>query len=160
MASVVIADAGPLIALAGIDQLEILKRLFGQLLIPQSVLDECIAKPGADGERIKVAVKEGWMRIKNCPSPSLSPSLGRGETDAIALAAKDAEQSLLIMDDRLARRYALRCGLNIVGTVRLLHLAEMRGLIVDAESMLGRMADAGYRVSLELLQRLRAGDGE
>ncbi|MGB1109842.1 MAG: hypothetical protein ACPG4N_05775, partial [Gammaproteobacteria bacterium] len=59
-----------------------------------------------------------------------------------------------------ARRYALRCGLNIVGTVRLLHLAEMRGLIVDAESMLGRMADAGYRVSLELLQRLRAGDGE
>ena len=60
------------------------------------------------------------------------------------------------MDDRLARREALRRRLNYIGTVRMLHLAESRSLIEDAAVVVRRMAVRGYRISPLLLQQLRA----
>ena len=44
MARIVIADAGSLIALAGIDQLHLLKALFASLCVTESVRDECLAR--------------------------------------------------------------------------------------------------------------------
>jgi predicted nucleic acid-binding protein len=62
---------------------------------------------------------------------------------------RTAEESLLIVDDRLARRFALKQGINIVGTVRLLDLAERRGLIKSAELSITEMTAIGYRVSTQ-----------
>ena len=70
--------------------------------------------------------------------------------------ALDAESALLIMDDRLARREAMRRRLDYMGTVRVLHLAEQRSIIDDADGLLRRMASAGYRISPTLLNRLRS----
>jgi predicted nucleic acid-binding protein len=55
MARVVIADAGPLIAFTGIDRLVILKQLFAEVIVLQSVIEECLAKEGADAQRVKLA---------------------------------------------------------------------------------------------------------
>ncbi len=157
MARVVIADAGPLIGLACIDVLEVLRALFGKVFITASVRDECLAKPGDDSSRISVALEEGWLRL--APSTRedqpLSPSLGLGESDSIRFALLEPEDSLLIMDDRLARRYALKRGLNIVGTARLLDLAERLGKIDSAEHRIIEMADCGYRISVNLLKSIR-----
>lgn len=100
----------------------------------------------------------GWIEVVALESESLSPSLGQGETDAIQLAMQDPSGTLLILDDRLARRFALRLGLNTVGTVRLLDLAEKRGLIADAGDCLSAMASRGYRISPALLARIRGED--
>ena len=62
---------------------------------------------------------------------------------------------LLILDDRLVRRYALRRGLNFVGTVRLLDAAERRGLVRDAADCIARIAERGYRISPDLLEHVR-----
>lgn len=86
---------------------------------------------------------------------SLSSSLGRGEAEAIQLA-EETPQSLLILDDRVARRQALRRGLAFIGTVRLLWLAEQRGVIDDAEVIIQRMIGVGYRISPRILQQLKA----
>ncbi len=59
------------------------------------------------------------------------------------------------MDDRLARRYALKRGLNIVGTARLLDLAERLGKIDSAEHRIIEMADCDYRISVDLLKSIR-----
>jgi len=56
MAQIVIADAGPLIALAGIDNLGIPQRLFGEVAPCQSVRDECLARQGADTQRLQEAL--------------------------------------------------------------------------------------------------------
>ena len=66
------------------------------------------------------------------------------------------DESLLIVDDRLARRYALKAGLNIVGSVRLLTIAEQRGLITSAEFRLREMTDFGYRISMDLLRKTQS----
>jgi len=157
MARVVIADAGPLIAFAGIDGLAVPRGLFSQVRITASVRKECLVAEGIDARRIAACIGDGWLVVepRGSGSAPLTPSLGLGESDSIRLALNDSERSLLIMDDRLARRYALRMGLNIVGSVRLLDMAERRGLIECAESGIRRMSDAGYRVSTDLLQQIR-----
>ena len=70
--------------------------------------------------------------------------------------ARRTEKSLLIVDDRLARREAMRHGLDFIGTVRVLHLAERRSIINDAEAMVERLAERGYRISPLLLRQLKA----
>ena len=158
MARIVIADAGPLIALASIDVLPMLRGLFSQICVTDSVRDECLAKAGADAQRIGAAISEGWLcvqLVKNAGQP-LSPSLGIGESDSIRFALEALESALLIVDDRLARRYALQKGVSIVGTVRLLDLAERRGHIESAERCINEMTDYGYRISVDLLRKIRS----
>jgi hypothetical protein len=162
VARTLIADAGPLIAFASLDLLFVLKALFSQMTITESVRAECSAKPGSDAQRIATAFEAGWLCVEPDiervlePAEGLSPSLGAGETDSIRLALRAPEDTLLILDDRLARRYALRRGLSIVGTVRLLDVAEHRGLVPDAADCIARMAAQGYRISPDLLLHLRA----
>jgi len=159
MAQVVIADAGPLIAFGAIDRLSILTALFSRVAITESVRNEYATKPGADTRRVDAAIADGGLVVQTVEPSSglLSPGLGQGESDSIRLAMEDADNTLLILDDRLARRYALQQGLNIVGTVRLLHMAEQRGLIGDAGLCVRELAEIGYRISPKLLDRIRAG---
>ena len=60
------------------------------------------------------------------------------------------------MDDRLARREAMRQGVNFIGTARMLHMAETRSLIKSAEVVVQRMAERGYRITPLLLRQLKA----
>ena len=78
--------------------------------------------------------------------------------EAIQLALESADP-LLIMDDRLARREALRHRLNFIGTARMLHLTEARSLIEDASVVVQKTAGCGYRISPLLLQQLEAKTG-
>jgi len=158
MARIVIADAGPLIAFAGTGALSVLQKLFSEISIAESVKRECLAKPGSDSQHIEAAIDEGWLTIfaPDATTGPLSPSLGAGESDSISFALKSQGEALLIVDDRLARRFALKAGINIVGTVRLLDLAEQRGLIENAEQSIAEMAATGYRVSSGLLKQIRS----
>jgi len=147
VAPAVICDAGPLIVLACVDELELLRELFGTVLLPPAVRDGCLAGRGADMERIRQALG-GGLRIASLRKPAAerSPSLGKGETEAICLAL-ETDEALLVVDDRLARRYALARGIRIVGMVRLLDMAERRDLIREAEPLIRRMSASGYRIS-------------
>ncbi|MEE8496176.1 MAG: hypothetical protein V3S21_06810 [Xanthomonadales bacterium] len=158
MARIVITDAGPLIAFAGIDALFILQSLFSEVSVAESVKRECLAKPGKDCQRIETAIDAGWLVIcsPELASEPLSPSLGAGESDSIRYALQSPHESLLIVDDRLARRFALKQGINIVGTVRVLDLAEQRGLIKGAEHSMAEMAAIAYRVTTDLLAEIRS----
>ena len=148
--AVVISDAGPLIALAKVDSLFVPRALFSRLQAPAAVCLECLQKPGEDSRRIEQAVRDGWLSVVSVnlerTSQRFSSSLGRGETEAIQLAL-ETTQSLLIVDDRLARRQAMRCGLTYLGTVRMLLLAEQRQVIDDAEALIRRMTASGYGIS-------------
>ncbi len=158
MAHIIIADAGPLIAFATIDKLQLLRQLFGQIWISRSVKGECIAKPGQDTDRITQAIDDGWLIAKSVPkSQTQAPNaLGKGELDSIQLALQSPEYSLLVVDDRLARRQALTYGLNIIGTVRLLDIVEKQGHIDNAEQLVHDMYKHGYRISSKLLQQIRS----
>lgn len=156
MAGVVVADAGPLIALARLDALSLLAGLFGSVVAPAAVYDECLAKIADDSLRITGAVEAGWLRI--VPSAAALPEaprcLGEGEKQAIALALAHPS-ALLILDDRLARRHAEKYGLAFIGTARLLFIAEQRGMIDSADGHVEALRSFGYRISLDIVRRIR-----
>lgn len=160
MARIVIVDAGPLIAFASAELLSLLQALFGQVTITEAVRAECAAKPSKDAQAIADAIAAGWITVRStrafgAPDQTLSPSLGAGESASIRLALEHPHDSLLILDDRIARRYALKAGLTVVGTVRLLDIAQRRGLINAAAAVIERMSDRGYRSSARLLAHIR-----
>lgn len=156
MAGVVLADAGSLIALACLASLHLLQCLFGRVVIPTAVHAECMAKDTEDSRRIAEAITQGWLLIETptTPPPALHRGLGEGEKQAIGLALS-RKNALLILDDRLARRQAASLGLAFIGTVRLLWIAEQRGLAGSAEAALETLRQGGYRISPEVLRRIR-----
>ncbi len=158
MAQVVIADAGPLIALLKADLVEILGLLFETVTIPPAVEQECLAKDSADSQCIRRAIDAGMLSVVPVSDDhydKLPRSLGDGEKQALGLAAR-FDHPLLIMDDRLARKQARKLGIRFIGTVRLLVLAEQRDHIESAASAIEMMRTHGYRISLDLLREIQA----
>jgi predicted nucleic acid-binding protein len=157
--AVVIADAGPLIALAKINQLQILPALFTSVSITQAVTDECLGSQSSDSVLIKQALESGWLKCVDNPSfkHPLSRSLGLGEQSSIEYALQTDTKTLLILDDALARKQALRRGLTIVGTAALLFTAQRKGLIADAEALINELNQAGYRISADVITQLKSG---
>ncbi len=160
MDKIIIADAGPLIALAGVDQLSLLSDLFSTVWITTSVKEECLAKSGKDSNNIAKVIKMGWLKEKEIfVSPNLySNSLGDGEISSIEWAKKLTSEDcscLIILDDKLARKYAFEAKLNFIGTVRLLDIAEKKKLIESAELLIKKISSNGYRISVDILQQVR-----
>jgi predicted nucleic acid-binding protein len=154
---VVIADAGPLIALAKIDQLHLLEKLFSKVTITQSVADECLRNHTGDVLLINQALADGWLLCVANPvfKHPLSRSLGVGEQSSIELALQSTNKTLLILDDFLARKQALRKQLDLIGTAALLFAAQRKGLITDAEQVIAQLNYIGYRISAEVVRQLK-----
>jgi predicted nucleic acid-binding protein len=86
-----IADAGPIIALAKIDRLSVVEPLFDEIWLPDIVVHEVLAKPGIETRRIEEAIRR-FIRV--APQRSnlaihLEPfarGLDEGEKSVIAFA--------------------------------------------------------------------------
>ena len=155
MVGSIIADAGPLIALSSVGLLE---KLFQQIRVPTEVVEESLYQNRQGAASIREALDSGWLNASdNVPDYELwkvPPSLGKGEVAAIYMALSNPG-TLMVIDDRLARREALRLGLQIIGTVKVVVTAQQQGLIEDAEIVIQQMIENGYRVSMALLDRVK-----
>ncbi|MEZ5537186.1 MAG: DUF3368 domain-containing protein [Thiolinea sp.] len=152
--ALVIADAGPVIALTKTGQLALLQSLFGEVTLPEAVWQETQAKDAPDSRMIQQARQAGWLRVEPVVVSRRFPlSLHDGECQALQLAY-DKENALLILDDQFARREAIRMKLNFIGTVKVLAVAEQQGLIDSAEAAVLALQTAGYRVSVKFLDDL------
>jgi predicted nucleic acid-binding protein len=158
---IIVSNAGPLIALAQIERFGLLRELFGKLYIPQAVYDEVVVigtgRAGANeteqavGDWIEVQEVKDLVMVK-----SLLTKLGKGESEAIALAL-EAKADMVLLDDYKARATAEFMGLNMTGTVGMLSQAQKKGLISDLRSLLDELRARGFRLSdkvyAEILKR-------
>ena len=170
--SVVIADAGPLIALARIGQLDLLRGGFGAVLLTPVVaaeigIDARGAASKAGGNAIRQSLAAGWLTIAKLDAevsyPPLNPGVDAGESSSIALALHQqacGERVLLIIDDRCGRAEARRQGLPIVGTAAVLVLAKERNLIPTCGPLLLAMREEGYFLSDALVAAVLNQAGE
>ncbi|MBU2571692.1 MAG: DUF3368 domain-containing protein [Gammaproteobacteria bacterium] len=157
--AIVIADAGPLIALAKIKHLQLLPALFGKVVITQAVADECLRSQSADALLIEQALISEWLKCVDNPDFKLplSRSLGLGEQSSIEYALQTNGNAMLILDDALARKQALRKQLPIVGTAGLLFAAQRKALISDPETLVAELRQKGYRISDDVIAQLKKG---
>ncbi len=152
----VVADAGPLIALARTGHLRLLRDVLGTVEIPPAVQDELRLDsdmPGATNLRIAVR-KERWIRKRALRSPrgSLGLALGAGETEAILLAAE--RKAVLLIDERRGRKAARAKGIALIGTARVLLEAKQRGLLKEVAPALHALVDSGYRITEKLREQI------
>lgn len=153
---VVMADAGPLIALSKIQHLHVLKDLFSEISLTQAVADECLRVKSDDAVLIKQAITLGWLKCVDNPdfTHALSKSLGLGELSSIEYALQNKDNTLLILDDALARKQAIRKGLTVIGTAAIVFTAQRKGLISDAEAVISQLNQVGYRISPAVVSQL------
>jgi len=156
--AVVIADAGPLIAFAKINQLNLLQQLFSKVLITESIKAEVLVSHSNDAVLIQGAIDEGWLQCVVDPELNTvaSRSLGLGEKTAIEYALQSEDDVLLIMDDALARKKALRHQLNIVGTAMLIYTAESKKMITNADTLIEGLRQKGYRISTQVIDSVKS----
>ncbi|MCX7045591.1 MAG: DUF3368 domain-containing protein [Candidatus Sumerlaeota bacterium] len=141
----VIANTSPLIALDRIGCLFILKKMYGIIVRPQSVLDEI--KDGIPTHPTSSELLNAdWIVTEPDPDEViLRRELGAGETAAIMLAIKTAAD-LVILDDMQARIVANGLGLKITGTLGVLAAAAAEGVLPDFSEALDNLQRAGFRL--------------
>lgn len=151
--TIIVADSGPLIALAALDALQLPASLWERLIAPQSVFDECAGlagKPGA--QSILGAVEAGWIEVQ--PDSAVDEAvaaycLDPGESQAMALARR--LQAGLLIDEQRGRKAASKLQIRHIGTCGVLVIAKRRGLVPEIKPLLDRLGGAGYFLSPQLV---------
>jgi predicted nucleic acid-binding protein len=73
---------------------------------------------------------------------ALATDLGRGESEAIAIAHE--RRALLILDDALARRHATLLGVQCTGTLGVLLKAKAEGHLPRVAPLVDRLVNIGF----------------
>ncbi len=160
--TLVVADSGPLIALAGADCLPALHALFARVLMPTIVRDEIAAPPpGRPGAAAVLA--STWLEVIDPPAqtdPFLSGALDQGEAAVIAVA-RSIEGAMVLIDEKRGRRVAATAyRLEVVGTAGVLVRAKAAGLVPVVGPILKRIVENGYFLSERLVRETRVIAGE
>ncbi len=157
-----VVDTSPLIFLAKLDRLDLLRQGAGQLLIPPAVLREVQEHPDEASEKIE-EVNGSWLEVRPVSQRQtvevLMADLGIGESEVIALA-REVKAERVVMDDLDGRRFARRLGLVPVGTIGLLLAAKMRGELSSLRNEIEELQRGGFRISDTLLHAVLAEAGE
>jgi len=159
-----VSDTGPIIALAKVNKLFLLKRLFEEVSIPPIVYKELFAVIGDESDVIENALKD-FLTVRE-PSP-LDKSVGlvladldEGEQQTISLSITLGKEIILLMDDRAGRQAAQKLNISITGVVGILLLAKQRGLINSVSEILETIRNKGYWLSNKVIETAKELAGE
>ena len=150
----IVSDTYPITNLIQIDQLDLLKHLFGQVIIPEKVYEElCVYE--AQKKEIE---NRDWLLVKSVTNKKavkeLEKHLDAGEAEAVVLA-KELNADLLIIDERKGRKTAAEYGLKIIGLLGVLVSGKKKGYLVELKPILDKLIeDIGFRVSEKLYKRI------
>jgi predicted nucleic acid-binding protein len=146
----VVSNTSPLNYLILINQIDLLRQLYGRVLIPSSVLDEIRAPETPEAVRTWAAGLPDWVEISAAPAADAGLSrLHAGERDAISLALAMNAGAVLI-DERHGRQEAEARGLKVIGTLGALAAAHEQGL-VDLLAAIDSLRQTTFHVSPKLL---------
>lgn len=130
---IVIADASPINYLIQIGHADILRDLFGQVILPSSVQLELTARKTPAVVQEWMANSPAWLKIYDSQAghiDNISEELGldAGEAEVVVLA-EFLKADLVLMDERKGVAVARRKGLKVTGTLGILDLAAHDGLL-------------------------------
>ena len=145
----VIVNSTPVIGLANIGKLDVLRQMYGTITIPQAVFDE-IKSPSVQRQ---VNAKRDWIRVEQINDASQKQmyraKLHAGEVEVMILA-QEKKADLVILDDNAAKKTAKFLGLRVIGTLGILVLAKKRGYIKEVSPVLDALKRDGFFVSDDL----------
>lgn len=156
------SDSTPLIHLAKMGRLKLLREFFGEIIIPEAVYRECVLE-GGDSEDALAIKNAKWIKVEKISDEKLKRAimleLDEGESEAIVLAI-ERNAELILIDDYDGREVARALGLKVVGTIGVLLRAKLLGKIESLREELERLKATGFWLSEELYERILKEAGE
>ena len=141
MPKTIISDTSCFIILTNIGELNLLEKIYGQVITTIEVATEY-------GETLP-----DWVEIKSAKNKSVQESLefqlDKGEASAIALAL-EIPGSTIILDDLRARKVAEHHKLRITGTIGVIVKAKLNGIIPSIKPYLMKISQTDFRISKEV----------
>lgn len=155
----IFSNTTPFIALSAISRLDLLPALFERNHVVEPVVRECAA-----GGAIKVPALESLPWISVLPITATDPEsmltqLDEGEKWTLH-AARQANATLLLIDERIGRNLAERIGLKVTGTLGVMLKARQQGLIASFSREVEEMRRRGMFFHPRLIARLAESIGE
>lgn len=150
----VVVNSTPLVAFWAIGRLDILRLLFGEIVIPPAVREEFLS---IEKELRRQTLRdERWIRVVKLENPNRTgafSNLDEGEAEVLALA-EELDASLVLIDERKARRYAERLELPLSGTLGVILLAKEEGIVTAVSPLLKAIQKAGLYLHEDLIAQV------
>ncbi|MFQ6124654.1 MAG: hypothetical protein ACE5R6_08635 [Candidatus Heimdallarchaeota archaeon] len=151
----IVSNAAPLIYLAKIGKLDLLKKIFREVIIPEEVKIEVVNKGKVLGKKdayiVENAVNKGWLNVQSTDPLELPIKLDPGEVATISLAKK-LKISEVLVDEVSARTATRLLGLKPLSTLFvLLKSLEKKELNLDEFlELIGQLIQHGFRLKEEV----------
>jgi predicted nucleic acid-binding protein len=149
---IAVTDASPICYLILIGEIDLLPKLFSQVLAPQAVLAELLHDDAPAAVRSWASNLPSWICAKQTPVVATLglEKLQTGEQAAILLA-ESTKAGIILLDEKAARRVAADRGLRVTGTLGVLGEAATRGLVALAPAI-ARLRLTNFRSTPALLK--------
>lgn len=162
---IAVINASPLIFLGKIGALNLLPKLFDEIVTTEGVKEEVLRKESAPEKIMLDQAFNSWLHIEKAHNPQLEKNLSefaiqQAEITVLVLAfelLKIKKQPITIIDDRAAREIARTMGLTITGTIGIVLRSVKADHISKPESMryLNKLSqETDFRMSVSLYARL------
>ena len=157
-----VVNASPLISLAKIGRLDLLRAEGRDVLIPAAVEEEILAGPRDDAASIALTARAFAEPVVSAQRVEvLEWGLGAGETAVLSLALDRGATATAVIDDREARAAARVLGVRLIGTLGVVIRARRDNRIPAAASVIADLRRVGLRLDDALVrQALRQFVGE
>ncbi len=145
---IVVSNTSPLNYLILVQAVDLLPTLFGQVHVPEKVVEELSASGSPAEVRQWARQLPPWAAVRAPAHPDADLRLHEGEIHAISLA-EELEADLLLIDDRRGTAAAKSRGLAALGLLGILDTAAARHLI-DLPSTLDALDETNFRMTAAL----------
>jgi len=153
----VLCNSSPIIGLAKIDRLDIIEKLYQEIIVPKAVFDELITKGRYKDKTAEIneLIHQNIVKVHKVNNRELIRALRKdldyGESEVIALAL-ELQADLVVVDEKDARDLAEFYNLKKIGLLGILIRAKERGLILSVKEYMDRLIDAGFRIDENLYE--------
>lgn len=146
----VVSNSSPLIIFYKCGKLELMKQLFGQVLIPDAVHQEVVFNT-KDPQQSEAISHCDFIQVYMIPDQQFefSHRIDQGEAEAIILAAT-LNADYLLLDDKRAQKEAKLYEIDFIPTFAVILKAAQKGIISDFESVITELQQKNIFLSREL----------
>jgi len=147
---ILVADCSALVALASCNALGLLDRLFGTVVVPETVYREAVVGNKPEAEQLQGYLRGRVRALDPEHTVLLDGFSDAGETEAMLLY-HHLHASYLLIDDRRGRRMARINNIRVVGSLGVLLNAKQAGLIKAVKPYVERLSESDLYLSDALI---------
>jgi len=160
---IVVSDTTPLIGLASIGRLELLRDLFEEVYIPQAVFDETVTFGREESKAKQEVSNADWIHIVGVKDRLavnvLLDEMDLGEVETIVLAS-EMNADWVLMDEKKGRRKLAQLNIPKIGTLGILLKAKQNGLISLLRPEIEDLQKSGFSISPNVIEEVLEVAGE